>query len=66
MTVDLEQQTIECGNRDVPFTIDPVRRMRLLNGWDDIALTESYRGESPRSRRPIAPNGPGRSRIPSA
>jgi hypothetical protein len=24
------------------FTIDPVRRMRLLNGWDDIALTENY------------------------
>ena len=45
VTVDLEQQTIVCGNRTYKFTIDPVRRMRLLNGWDDIALTESYRGQ---------------------
>ena len=43
VTVDLEQQTIVYGNRNYKFTIDPVRRMRLLNGWDDIALTESYR-----------------------
>ena len=43
VTVDLEQQTIVCGNRTYSFSIDPVRRMRLLNGWDDIALTENYR-----------------------
>jgi len=43
VTIDLEQQTIVCGNRSYKFTIDPVRRMRLLNGWDDIALTENYR-----------------------
>jgi 3-isopropylmalate/(R)-2-methylmalate dehydratase small subunit len=43
VTVDLERQTIVCGNRTYNFTIDPVRRMRLLNGWDDIAVTESYR-----------------------
>jgi 3-isopropylmalate/(R)-2-methylmalate dehydratase small subunit len=43
VTVDLEQQIIVCGNKTYSFTIDPVRRMRLLNGWDDIALTESFR-----------------------
>jgi 3-isopropylmalate/(R)-2-methylmalate dehydratase small subunit len=43
VTVDLEQQTIVCGNRTYHFAIDPVRRMRLLNGWDDITLTENYR-----------------------
>lgn len=43
ITVDLEEQTILCGNRTYKFSIDPVRRMRLLNGWDDIALTENYR-----------------------
>ena len=43
VTVDLEQQTIVCGNRTYSFTIDPVRRTRLLNGWDDIALTGTYR-----------------------
>ena len=43
LAVDLEQQTIVCGNRTYNFSIDPVRRMRLLNGWDDIELTQSYR-----------------------
>jgi 3-isopropylmalate/(R)-2-methylmalate dehydratase small subunit len=44
VTVDLESQGIACDGRSYRFSIDPVRRMRLLNGWDDIALTESYRG----------------------
>jgi 3-isopropylmalate/(R)-2-methylmalate dehydratase small subunit len=43
LTVDLDQQRIVCGNRTYGFTIDPARRTRLINGWDDIALTESYR-----------------------
>jgi 3-isopropylmalate/(R)-2-methylmalate dehydratase small subunit len=43
ITVDLEQQSILCGNRTYQFAIDPIRRMRLLNGWDDLALTENYR-----------------------
>jgi len=43
ITVDLDQQTILCGNRTYKFRIDPIRRMRLLNGWDDLALTENYR-----------------------
>jgi 3-isopropylmalate/(R)-2-methylmalate dehydratase small subunit len=43
VTVDLEQQTVLCGNRSYKFAIDPIRRARLLNGWDDLALTENYR-----------------------
>jgi 3-isopropylmalate/(R)-2-methylmalate dehydratase small subunit len=43
VTVDLDAQTILCGNQTYEFSIDPVRRTRLLNGWDDIALTESFR-----------------------
>ena len=60
VTVDLERQVIVCGNRTYNFSIDPVRRMRLLNGWDDIALTESYRDRiaafkaGDRARRPWA------------
>jgi 3-isopropylmalate/(R)-2-methylmalate dehydratase small subunit len=60
VTVDLEQQSILCGNRTYAFSIDPVRRMRLLNGWDDIALTQSYRDQiaafkaNDRPRRPWA------------
>jgi 3-isopropylmalate/(R)-2-methylmalate dehydratase small subunit len=58
LTVDLERQSILCNNRSYTFSIDPVRRMRLLNGWDDIGLTESYReriaafGASIREQRP--------------
>ena len=40
VTVDLEAQTIVPATARSSFTIDPVRRTRLLNGWDDIALTE--------------------------
>ena len=64
VTVDLEQQTIVCGNKAYNFTIDPVRRMRLLNGWDDIALTDSFRDRiasfkaSDQSKRPWAVPNP--------
>ena len=60
LTVDLDAQTIACGGRTYRFSIDPVRRMRLLNGWDDIALTESFRPQiaafkaADRERRPWA------------
>jgi 3-isopropylmalate/(R)-2-methylmalate dehydratase small subunit len=65
VTVDLEEQTIVCGNRTYNFTIDPVRKMRLLNGWDDIAATESYRDKiaafkaKDQSERPWAIPHPG-------
>ncbi len=65
VTVDLEEQTIVCGNRSYQFNIDPVRKMRLLNGWDDIALTESYRDKiaafkaRDQSERPWAVPHPG-------
>jgi 3-isopropylmalate/(R)-2-methylmalate dehydratase small subunit len=60
VTVDLETQTIMCGGTTYRFAIDPVRRMRLLNGWDDIALTENFRSQiaafkaADRTRRPWA------------
>ena len=60
VTVDLEAQTITCGNRSYPFAIDPVSRNQLLNGWDDVDLTESYRDRilafvtEDRGRRPWA------------
>lgn len=41
-TVDLEALTIRCANLVVPFTIDPVWRTKLINGWDDIDLTRSH------------------------
>ncbi len=43
VTVDLETQTITCGDKNWFFAVDPVSRNQLLNGWDDVDLTESYR-----------------------
>ncbi len=45
ITVDLEQQTIARGNRRYRFSIDPVSRNQLLNGWDDVDLTDSRRAD---------------------
>jgi len=66
VSVDLEQQTIARGNRSFSFTIDPVSRNQLLNGWDDVELTDSYAARiadfktTDRERRPWArPVGPG-------
>ncbi|HZP69405.1 MAG TPA: 3-isopropylmalate dehydratase small subunit [Pseudolabrys sp.] len=43
VTVDLERQAVTCGDISFAFTIDPVSRNQLLNGWDDVDLTGSYR-----------------------
>jgi len=42
VTVDLDRQTITCGGRGYSFAIDPVSRNQLINGWDDVDLTQSY------------------------
>jgi 3-isopropylmalate/(R)-2-methylmalate dehydratase small subunit len=60
ISVDLEDQTIACAGKTYHFSIDPVRRARLLNGWDDIALTMSFQDQiaafkaADRTRRPWA------------
>ena len=41
--VDLEQQTISSGTWNCTFMIDLISRNQLLNGWDDVDLTDSYR-----------------------
>lgn len=45
VSVDLERQTIACGDVQFSFSIDPVSRNQLLNGWDDVDLTDSHRAE---------------------
>lgn len=45
ITVDLENQTISGADLSFAFNIDPISRNQLLNGWDDVDLTESYRGQ---------------------
>jgi 3-isopropylmalate/(R)-2-methylmalate dehydratase small subunit len=60
VAVDLKERTIARGNRTFAFSIDPVSRNQLLNGWDDIDLTQSHHDRivafkaADRERRPWA------------
>jgi 3-isopropylmalate/(R)-2-methylmalate dehydratase small subunit len=58
-TIDLEAQTVSLpSGRRVPFAIDPGVRERLLNGWDDIALTEQRLAEIERYEAERERDGP--------
>jgi 3-isopropylmalate/(R)-2-methylmalate dehydratase small subunit len=43
VTVDLEKQTASGNGISFAFAIDPISRNQLLNGWDDVDLTDSFR-----------------------
>jgi 3-isopropylmalate/(R)-2-methylmalate dehydratase small subunit len=43
ITVDLESGRITWRNQNIPFAIDAVRRLQLLNGWDDLDLTLQHK-----------------------
>jgi 3-isopropylmalate/(R)-2-methylmalate dehydratase small subunit len=43
--VDLDAQTLTLGGQTLPFAIDPVWRLKLLNGWDDLDLTARHTTE---------------------
>ena len=43
VTVDLEAQSVTCGNYAFKFSISPSWRDQLLNGWDEIDLTRSHK-----------------------
>ncbi|MDR3389405.1 MAG: 3-isopropylmalate dehydratase small subunit [Rudaea sp.] len=45
VTVNLESQSIARGEWQCQFTIDPARRTRLLNGWEDFDVTQSFRAQ---------------------
>ena len=42
VTVDLPACMIRFGDRAAAFTVEPIWRTQLLNGWDDIDMTRSY------------------------
>lgn len=50
MSIDLATCRIMAGDLDITFSIDPVRRLQLLNGWDDLDLTELRRDDIRRYR----------------
>ena len=41
ITIDLRDGLIRLGNRTFSFSVDPIWRTKLLNGWDDLDLTVS-------------------------
>ena len=45
VTVDLLSKTVQCGNIVAPFEIDDYTRWRLLEGLDDVGLTERNLGD---------------------
>jgi len=58
-TIDLEAQAVTLSSgRRVAFEIDASTRERLLNGWDDIALTELREGEIERYEAERERDGP--------
>lgn len=42
---DLETQTLSIGEMTLPFQIDAAWREKLINGWDDIDLTQTRKTE---------------------
>jgi 3-isopropylmalate/(R)-2-methylmalate dehydratase small subunit len=58
--IDLETGTIEGPTGTLAFALDPVWRLKLVNGWDDIDLTAAHRDAiaafagADRARRPWA------------
>ncbi|MGM0859038.1 MAG: 3-isopropylmalate dehydratase small subunit [Pseudomonadota bacterium] len=40
--VDLEKQLIRVAEIEVSFSVSPVWRTKLLNGWDDIDMTRQH------------------------
>ncbi len=57
VVVDVERCTVEApaAGLEMPFSIDPVARHRLLEGLDDIAVTLTHAGEvdAYEARRPV-------------
>jgi 3-isopropylmalate/(R)-2-methylmalate dehydratase small subunit len=56
--IDLGSQMIAAAGAIFPFSVDRVRKMRLLNGWDDLDITRQYEveiGQFRATRRHSAP-----------
>jgi 3-isopropylmalate/(R)-2-methylmalate dehydratase small subunit len=58
ISIDLVKMSILAGDMQVRFTIDPVRRQQLINGWDDIDLTLRKRSEIDAFRTALSQHQP--------
>lgn len=43
--IDLEEGVATFDGKEVPFALDDTWRLKLLNGWDDIDLTQQHMGQ---------------------
>ncbi len=43
LSVHIETRTIMVGNQTIPFSLSEAWAQKLINGWDDIDLTEHHR-----------------------
>lgn len=50
VTADLERREIRHAGGIARFEVDPVARLKLLNGWSDVDLTASFSAEIARFR----------------
>ena len=64
VTIDLDAQTVRCGDVAADFEIDPAVKHRLLNGLDDIAITlrhddaiSRYEAGRPSFKPTVTPTG---------
>ena len=49
--VDLENKTATIGRETFAFALDETWRTKLMNGWDDIDLTQQHAGEIARFKK---------------
>lgn len=56
--VDVEARRFEIGGVAGSFAIDPIPQRKLINGWDDIALTEARAAEIAAFRQTYAASAP--------
>ena len=45
IVIDLNHQTVTCAENEFPFAYDPFRKMCLLQGLDEIGLTEGQKAD---------------------
>lgn len=58
LSVDLNTKSVKLGAQEVTFALDDSWRTKLINGWDDIDLTQQHRAQIEQfrdTRRQTAP-----------
>ncbi|MEO0363647.1 MAG: 3-isopropylmalate dehydratase small subunit [Pseudomonadota bacterium] len=56
--IDLEARRFRVGEVEGAFALDPIQQKKLINGWDDIALTEAWSAEIAAFRNAYAARSP--------